>query len=267
MDSDNKQNNGSRLAWFGFGFIVIVLGTVAAFVLWPQLLLKMPSDVVVIKAVEGPIRIKPENSGGMAVPHQGLQVVTILENGSADDADVEILRPSASAPEPPPIFGDKIDTANTDSLQNKMVSPLSNADVNQSVVGDIARQDQRAANSKFDNTSEDVKPKKREEIGIKPIAKPTSEVDDGPFFVIQLAAFRSVERAKEIASLLSKKHQARLQGLQLKTMKLDAGNSGVFFRVVSVPMARVDAESACSKLRLAGQDCFLRKFLPSETQN
>jgi cell division septation protein DedD len=82
--------------------------------------------------------------------------------------------------------------------------------------------------------------------------------------VIQLAAFRSDEKANEIASLLSEKHSSRLQGVRLQTMRLDTGSNGVFFRVVSTPMSRAEAENTCTKLRRAGQDCFLRKFVAPE---
>ncbi len=82
--------------------------------------------------------------------------------------------------------------------------------------------------------------------------------------MIQLAAFRNDEKAKEIASLLSEKHSSRLQGVRLQTMRLDTGSNGVFFRVVSAPMSRAEAENTCTKLRRAGQDCFLRKFVAPE---
>ena len=87
---------------------------------------------------------------------------------------------------------------------------------------------------------------------------------DEPVFVIQLAAFRSVEKAEEIASLLSAKHSSRLDGIQLRTMRLDTGASGIFFRVVSPPLPRAEAETSCTNLRRAGQDCFLRKFAAPE---
>ena len=83
--------------------------------------------------------------------------------------------------------------------------------------------------------------------------------------MIQLAAFRIAEKAEEIASLLSVKHSSRLDGIKLKTMRLDTGANGIFFRVVSPPLPRVEAEIACTSLRRAGQDCFLRKFTVAES--
>ena len=73
--------------------------------------------------------------------------------------------------------------------------------------------------------------------------------------MIQLAAFKSAEKAEEIANLLSEKHSSRLESI-LQTMRLDTGANGIFFRVVSPPLPRSVAETACAKLRRAGQDCF-----------
>ena len=94
--------------------------------------------------------------------------------------------------------------------------------------------------------------------------KPLVKQSDEQAFVIQLAAFRSAEKAEEIANLLSSKHGSRLDGVKLQTMRLDTGANGIFFRVVSPPLPRVEAETACSNLRRAGQDCFLRKFTAPE---
>jgi hypothetical protein len=52
--------------------------------------------------------------------------------------------------------------------------------------------------------------------------------------------------------------------VQLQTIRLDTGSNGVFFRVASAPMSRTEAENTCKKLRRAGQDCFLRKFVGPE---
>ena len=85
-----------------------------------------------------------------------------------------------------------------------------------------------------------------------------------PSFVIQLAAFRSAKKAEEIASLLSAKHGSRLDGITLQAMRLNTSANGTFFRVVSPPLPRAEAETVCINLRRAGQDCFLRKLSAPE---
>jgi hypothetical protein len=60
--------------------------------------------------------------------------------------------------------------------------------------------------------------------------------------------------------MLGGKHKSRLDGVELGTMKVDAGENGVFWRVVTEPLERTNADTLCAALKRAGQDCILRKF-------
>jgi cell division septation protein DedD len=88
---------------------------------------------------------------------------------------------------------------------------------------------------------------------------PAVEGDD-PLYLVQLAAFRNADTAREQAAMLGGKHQSRLDGVELGTMKVDAGENGIFWRVITEPLERTDADNLCSALKRAGQDCILRKF-------
>ena len=242
MDTEDKQSHKSKLTWFGFGGAMIGLGAIGAYIVWPQLSLKTPADVIIVKAVDGPIKVKPLDAGGTTVAHQDLLVIDMLKNGVANSGEVETLRPNLSTPEPPPIDGGK--SANTKADEKAVsVAAENTASATKSAVSETAKP-----------------PEKPEKTNKKLLVKQTDE----PAFVIQLAAFRSAEKAEEIASLLSAKHGSRLDGIKLQTMRLDTGANGIFFRVVSPPLPRAEAETACTNLRRAGQDCFLRKFTAPE---
>jgi len=249
MESDSTQTNKSKWAWFAFGAIVIALAAMVVVVVWPPLSLKTPTDVIVVKAIHGAIKVKPADPGGMTVPHQDLLVIDLLKSGGADTGEVETLQPRASAPEPPPISAGKTDSAAADPAPDSATPAAPDAP--------------DAADAGSENAAA-IQKKTVKAPSVKPATKPAIKQSDGPVFVIQLAAFRSDEKANEIASLLSEKHSSRLQGVRLQTMRLDTGSNGVFFRVVSAPMSRAEAENTCTKLRRAGQDCFLRKFVAPE---
>ena len=119
MDTEDKQSRKSKLTWFGFGGAMIGLGAIGAYIVWPQLSLKTPADVIIVKAVDGPIKVKPLDAGGTTVAHQDLLVIDMLKNGVANSGEVETLRPNLSTPEPPPIGGGK--SANT-AADGKAVS-------------------------------------------------------------------------------------------------------------------------------------------------
>ena len=246
MESDSIKTNKPKWAWFAFGATVIALAAIVVVVIWPPLSFKTPTDVIVVKAIDGAIKVKPADPGGMTVPHQDLLVIDLLKSGGADAREVETLQPRASAPEPPPISAGKTDSAAADPAPDSATP---------------AAPDVPVAGSENAAT---IQKKTVKAPSVKQAAKPAIKQSDGPVFVIQLAAFGNDDKAKEIASLLSEKHSSRLQGVRLQTMRLDTGSNGVFFRVVSAPMSRAEAENTCTKLRRAGQDCFLRKFVAPE---
>ena len=253
MDTEDKQSRKSKLTWFVFGGAIIGLGAIGAYIVWPQLSLKTPADVIIVKAVDGPIKVKPLDPGGANVAHQDLLVIDMLKNGTANSGEVETLRPNLSTPEPPPIDGGKPADA---TAEGKLVTVATDH-----VTADVAEQPEKPAPSVKKADLDTTKPAEKQEKATKtPLVKQTDE----PAFLIQLAAFRSAEKAEEIASLLSAKHGSRLDGIKLQTMRLDTGANGIFFRVVSPPLPRAEAETACTNLRRAGQDCFLRKFTAPE---
>jgi hypothetical protein len=246
MESVSTKTNKPKWAWVAFGTIVIALAAIVVVVIWPPLSLKTPTDVIVVKAIDGAIKVKPADPGGMTVQHQDLLVIDLLKSGGADAGEVETLQPRASAPEPPPISAGKTDSAAADPAPDFATPAAPDApDAGSENAATTQKKTVKAPSVKLD-------------------AKPAIKQSDGPVFVIQLAAFRNDDKAKEIASLLSEKHSSRLQGVRLQTMRLDTGSNGVFFRVVSAPMSRAEAENTCTMLRRAGQDCFLRKFVAPE---
>ena len=107
MDTEDKQSHKSKLIWLVFLGIIIGLGAIGGFVIWPQLSLKTPADLIILKAVDGPIKVKPLDPGGTTVAHQDLLVIDMLKNGVVNTDEVETLRPVLSSPEPPPIDGGK----------------------------------------------------------------------------------------------------------------------------------------------------------------
>ena len=252
MDTEDKQSHKSKMLWLVFLGLIIGLFAIGGFVIWPQLSLKTPADVIIVKAVDGPIKVKPLDPGGATVAHQNLLVIDMLKNGVVNTDEVETLRPVLSSPEPPPIDGGKPE--NSSDQASSQTDNMAAAD---KVLAPASEADKAHAPSVTKPKTDTEKPKPKPE---KTIAQAPTKQGDEPAFVIQLAAFRSAEKAEEIANLLSEKHSSRLESIKLQTMRLDTGANGIFFRVVSPPLPRLVAETACAKLRRAGQDCFLRKF-------
>ena len=286
--SDGKQQvSGVNWGWFAIlaSIIAIVGGT--TYFLLPNLISKTVTDIKVVKAIDAPIKVKPLDPGGETVDHQGLLVVDILKGGNKADDQTETLRPTPPSPEPPPVaeaetaakavletplatnedpikIGDKVMVNSDDEAAQKPMpkatpKPLAEAEADKDATG---------ANPKTAASSKQTKPAVAKPTAVKANKDTASTIKrrviviegDEPLYMIQLAAFRNGEKATEMAKILSQKHKSRLQEVDLETMSVDTGSNGIFYRIVSAPLPRLDADKICSVLRRSGQDCFLRKY-------
>ena len=283
MSDEDQQVSGVNWGWFAIlaSIITIVGGT--TYFLLPSLISKTVTDITVVKAIDAPIKVKPLDPGGEAVDHQDLLVVDILKGGNKADDQTETLRPTSPSPEPPPVAEAETaaktileppiatsEDAAKELLPKAKLAPkpvAENATVNGATVKDSAGADTKiAANTKTSNKPS--KPAAAKPASAKPDQDTTSKIKkrviviegDEPLYMIQLAAFRNAEKATEMAKILSQKHKTRLQDADLETMSVDTGSNGIFYRIVSAPLPRPDADKICGVLRRSGQDCFLRKY-------
>lgn len=262
--------------------LVVICGLGAAAIIVPPMLLAPSADVALIKADPGPIKVKPADPGGAKIPHQETTVMGMIGGIAQTDEDVEILRPPSVVPEMPPTTLPEAETADEPVAPKPAASEAetSGAEAGQSqgaaaqvaapsaTEGETksgeARLSGREASGPAAAAGEDDGSSKVAAIEM-PTAKPKppkriAVEGDDPLYLVQLAAFRDAAKAREQAGLLNGKHRDRLDGAELGTMKHDNGDDGVFWRVVSEPLPRVEADSICTALKRAGQDCILRKF-------
>ncbi|MDC1408136.1 SPOR domain-containing protein [Candidatus Puniceispirillum sp.] len=292
MSDEDQQVSGVNWGWFAIlaSIIAIVGGT--TYFLLPSLISKTVTDITVVKAIGEPIKVKPLDPGGEAVDHQDLLVVDILKGGNKADDQTETLRPTSPSPEPPPVT--EVKTAAKSVLETLVATSENQSNTgNKAMVtsGDVAAQEpakeiakkplpkakpvaknatvadtKTAANAK--TSAKPIKPAKEKPAAAKADKDTTSKIKkrviviegDEPLYMIQLAAFRNTEKATEMAKILAQKHKSRLQDVNLETMSVDTGSNGIFYRIVSAPLPRPDADKICGVLRRSGQDCFLRKY-------
>ena len=238
MVTDSGKDSSINWKWFGIAFGLIALAMILLLLILPRVLLNKGPELIIVKSIGAPVKIKPTDSGGKTVDHQSLLVFEMLKNGFNVSNDFETLRPNSTHPEPPPISVDE--NNGSDGLmasQHEGEKETKTLAIKSITLPHNLTSDKQAKNKK----------------------KAISNVDD-PLFVVQLAAFRNEAKAGEVANLLSEKHNSRLKRMRLETMRFDTGADGVFYRVVSSPLSRLVAEEVCARVRQSGQDCFLRKF-------
>ena len=290
MSDEDQQVSGVNWGWFAIlaSIIAIVGGT--TYFLLPSLISKTVTDITVVKAIDAPIKVKPLDPGGEAVDHQDLLVVDILKGGNKADDQTETLRPTSPSPEPPPVAeaetaaktilelplatsedaAKAAHTAMANRGEDAAKKPLPKAKSLAKVAAgkDAVGKDATGAETKTATSAKPTKPATAKPAAAKADKDTASKIKkrviviegDEPLYMIQLAAFRNAEKATEIAKILSQKHKSRLRGVDLETMSVDTGSNGIFYRIVSAPLPRPDADKICGVLRRSGQDCFLRKY-------
>ena len=281
-----------KLVVFG---VMIVGGVALAAVFVPQFLFSQTAEVALIRGDDAPFKVKPQDTGGAKIPHQETTVMGMLGGVSASNQDVEILTPPAAVPEMPPApvtDSGSVAVASEPALPTQVGSApaaeTKQPEPPQPVPSDGAssaseekavdltvQQDERSVDEGKQG-AEAAQGNASASLMAVPVQKPAStsgnnsngrkiskQVDvegDEPLYIVQLAAFREPGKAMEQAGLLGRSHAKRLNGVELGTMKIDTGDNGVFWRVVTEPLLRPEADALCAGLKRAGQDCILRKF-------
>ena len=273
--------------------LVVVVGLGAAAIIVPPMLFEPSADVALIKADEAPFKVKPQDPGGIEIPHTETTVMGMIDDLRQPEDATEVMSPPSAVPEMPPTPVDESGEV-TMAPEPQPAAPVAGADApssgqsgNQSsgaskdtpagmvsdataeTAGDASSETANGGGSQLqtDTAADDAAAEAN--TGNVTTAMPQSKPappkrvvveGDEPLYVVQLAAFRKADTAREQAGLLAGKHKSRLDGAELGTMKTDTGDDGIFWRVVTEPMARADADQVCAALKRAGQDCILRKF-------
>ena len=259
-DKENAQKRFSPLSITFALLLFVAIGAAAAYAI-QMMNAKAPVELVVLKADQDDFKTKAEVIETDKSAENNSTVFTLLDELSSAKDEVEVLNLEPSSPELPEV---KIEEPANDKPVNEDAvneEPQEADDkANEAETTDIAALDEQ------DNKASDTASEAEQADKAAPTSRPAAPrivkkdiVKDGPSMMVQLAAFRNQEKAQEIASLLTKKHSERLQGLSLGVMQIDTGSSGIFWRVITEALPNEDARALCDSLKRAGQDCILRK--------
>lgn len=213
------------------------------------------AEVPLIKADEGPVKVRPEDPGGMQVPNRDMLVYRRFE-GAKERPPVERLLPSAEQPVIPPrpkaAPGREIEVEDEEGAPagEKLEAQAASApakEVKELVV-----------------TPEPVKAAKPEHAPVPktpatPAPSPISASTAGAgAYQVQLVAVRSRDQAQASWSHLSKKHADVLGGLRPDIVRADLGNKGVIYRLRAGPAGdEGKARALCASLAKRKVDCLV----------
>ena len=189
-------------------------------------------DVPLIRADDKPVKLKPDQPGGMPVPDQNVSVY----DPKPGAAPVEKLLPPPEQPMPRPTAKEAASPPPSAAASSAQPAP--------------ATQQQAAATSA---PKAPPKPAAKE----TPAAAPAKSIPAGPVR-IQLASLRTPEAAKEEWGRLKREHPELLGRLTAVAVKADLGDKGVWYRVqTQVFDDAAAADRLCADLKKQKIGCSL----------
>ncbi|HJO98062.1 MAG TPA: SPOR domain-containing protein [Rhodospirillales bacterium] len=201
-------------------------------------------DVPLVLADPGPVKVRPENPGGMQVPDQDKLVYDRMR-GDEKPPQVESLLPRSETPLPPPtatlppVPAEK----EPDKVVEKAVEKAATAPTPLT-----PPKAPKAAPSKA--STEEVLAAKPRPAPPPPTPKVAPQPEAGANLRVQLAAVRSPEQARGEWERLRRKNGDLLGKLRLFITKTDLGpGKGIYFRLRAGPLAsEAKAKALCASL-------------------
>lgn len=277
---------GGILQWSG---ALVSLALVAGMGVWGwQLATRDVSEVPVVLALEGPMRVAPDAPGGAAIPHQGLAVNAVQEARGATPvpdqlrvldepeslSDQDFVRVESA---PPPVAApvDAQDRAQQNlALVDRLVADIVNGDtpldtvsrspVNLPELSSVQAQETPAPDAVVvsGGLGRSLRPVQRPDRAAIPQpvlaaapAAPAVEVTEGSRLV-QLGAFDSVERAEAAWVRLASSAFAPLFDGKVQVVEEAASGGRTFYRLRAAGFSDLaDARRFCAALKSGQADC------------
>lgn len=221
-----------------------------------------PAAPPLIRADDGPVKIRPKDPGGMAVPDQDKLIYQTLDGGVVEETVERLLPPPEEPlppPEPPetpePEMVEEPPPAAEPAVQDSAIPPLPPAEIESPAEIDQPAEVPAVVEAPS-ATPEPVVEAPKE--APKEPAAPAPAVADGPYMV-QLASFRSIDDADTAWRRAVKKNGDLLSPHTARVVRADlGGDMGIYYRLRLGPFVnREEAKSLCAKLKSRSVDCIV----------
>ncbi|MDP7381653.1 MAG: SPOR domain-containing protein [Alphaproteobacteria bacterium] len=211
-----------------------------------------------IKAPGKPVKIKPSDPGGMAVPNRDKVIFEGVSEGG--EQRVERLLPAPETPLPPPAKPAADGATETAPAARASLIPPPPKAVEGSAAPKAAEVPAapKAVAAPKNPVQAPTSATPRAESKPTQVAKAVAKPAAGTYRV-QIAAVRSAKAARAEWARLQRKNKDVLGSLTFASQKVDLGAKGVFYRIQAGMVARAEARKICATLRARKQPCLVVK--------
>lgn len=241
---------GDDEAEAGYGIYVLAGAAVAVVLVFAAVVLFLylrdesgPPRRVVAEA--GPVRVAPNEPGGLEVPHQDKEVYSVAA-GEEPSKSVSI-QPSAEKPV------DIAEIAEAISREVAQEDAENTAPANAQTTSASSLEQESAAQDTAASTPSQAPT--TTQAPAKAASAPENVAEDA--FRVQLGAFGSEARASQSWREIRGKHSALFAGLSPEYEAVSTSDRTLFRLRVGPLSTRQAADTLCYKLKAAGQDCIV----------
>lgn len=215
------------------------------------------SEVVTITATTEPVKVRPEQPGGMNIPDQDKLVYNRMRSNNVN-TKVESLFPEPEQPVMPNILAIENNAPTADFVameEVKSFDPLTEESAVQSV-----------QTPNVQSAQQPVVVPKVEEVPLKPVsqtpktAKTTPKTTSGEVWTAQLMSSSNKQTVEKAWPKILANNKALLSNMSHQITKADIPGKGTFYRLrVGNFKTRDMANALCTKLKARKQDCIPAK--------
>jgi len=241
----------------------------------------------VIHADATPIRIEPEEEGGMNIDNQDSTIYNTFKparNSISGSANVENLLDSSSNEAETPVSKEKLfaglkpdenEPASIETPPAEPNTPPANIEIkfrNASEPAEISTEIDTSAPKTPQNlmsttaSTETIEATTSEPEPLeKPVERPTTQVateniqttNEPQNFFVQLASIQDESKTPKAWQDLQQKYGSILDSISYRTQKVDIENKGTFYRVQGGPLTKDAATKLCKDIKIKDGNCFI----------
>lgn len=263
---DATEGSGSGRATFIFlGLIVVVLafGGVLYLAYNQGMREGIRNAPPLIEADGSPVKVVPDDPGGMEIPNTDKLIYDRLNGNDADDAGIEHLLPRAEEPI---------------ALENRPEQPATPIDAPARgaievlpPALDIVPDPEAISEPVIVAPRVDGQPQSIVPVPVAPTSRQVPTTREAPAvlepepisagkFVVQIAAFRDLPGAEAEFTKLQAAHSDLFAGMRSDVERADLGERGIYYRLRVAPFeTNTGAASWCTRLKGRGLDCIVRE--------
>ncbi len=254
LKSEKSRSVGLKISIFIGIFGLVSISGLVWFALNQGDLIGERQDLPLVKAENSPIRVKPDNPGGLEVPNRDRLILKNLETANPSKLGVpEKLIPRAESP----IFTNNKEPSLA-APDNEKISKDKEVEQKQEKIktSKLKRKPSELKKSEGYNKGQDEKRQKN-----KPLTIETKQevISKAATHRVQLASLAKQKAADKFWKQMKKKHPTLFGEMLGRVVKIKLKSKGTFYRVQGDAISRNTAEKICKIMKTKKQACLVVK--------